>query len=193
MTEDATLEYDFDEGVDREAGAKSVGPLRALRRHCLWCCNGSANEVKLCAATSCPLWTFRLGHRPAAEEKAAVATIKLYPFERPAMCGAFHVKGATALKAIRRGCRGEERATEMCPQKCVFSDPIAWGLVAELAKPGGNITGIDVDVGYKVGTKRLEMLREAIPSLTKVGWLASGGVWDGPAGIDMREAAQPPR
>jgi putative ABC transport system substrate-binding protein len=83
-------------------------------------------------------------------------------------------------------------ATTTIPIVGMFSDPIAWGLVAELAKPGGNITGLDVDVGYKVGTKRLEMLREAIPSLTKVGWLASGGVWDAhaPTGVDMRQAAQ---
>jgi len=39
-------------------------------------------------------------------------------------------------------------------------------------------------------TKRLEMLRVAIPSLTKVGFLASRDVWDSPNGIDMREAAQ---
>ena len=33
-----------------------------------------------------------------------MAGIKLYPFERPATSGEFHLKGATALKAIRRRC-----------------------------------------------------------------------------------------
>jgi putative tryptophan/tyrosine transport system substrate-binding protein len=81
-------------------------------------------------------------------------------------------------------------ATNTIPIVGHFSDPVAWGLVAELAKPGGNITGIDVDVGYKIGTKRLELLREIIPSLMKVGFLASARVWDAQAGVDIREAAQ---
>src|SRR5262249_14940630 len=49
---------------------------------------------------------------------------------------------------------GRARPTTI-PIVGLFSDPVAWGLVAELAKPGGNVTGIDVDVGCKVGTKRL--------------------------------------
>jgi putative ABC transport system substrate-binding protein len=81
-------------------------------------------------------------------------------------------------------------ATTTIPIVGIFSDPVGFGLVAGLAKPGGNITGIDVNVGFDIQTKRLELLREAIPSLTKVGFLASRGVWDSPAGIAAREAAQ---
>src|SRR6516225_9475806 len=81
-------------------------------------------------------------------------------------------------------------ATTTIPIIGLFVDPVRFGLVAGLAKPGGNITGIDVDVGSEILTKRLEMLRVAIPSLTKVGFLASRDVWDSPNGIDMREAAQ---
>jgi putative ABC transport system substrate-binding protein len=81
-------------------------------------------------------------------------------------------------------------ATTTIPIVGIFADPVGFGLVASLAKPGGNITGIDINVGFNIGTKRLEMLREAIPSLTKVGFLASRGVWDTPVGIAMREAAQ---
>jgi putative ABC transport system substrate-binding protein len=81
-------------------------------------------------------------------------------------------------------------ATTTIPIVGLSSDPVTWGLVAGLAKPGGNITGLDFSVGFDIGTKRLELLRVAIPSLTKVGFLASREVWDGPAGIDTREAAQ---
>ena len=81
-------------------------------------------------------------------------------------------------------------ATTTIPIVGLFADPVRFGLVAGLAKPGGNITGIDVDVGYEIATKRLELLREAIPSLTKVGFLASRHVWDGLSGIAMRAAAQ---
>jgi putative ABC transport system substrate-binding protein len=67
-------------------------------------------------------------------------------------------------------------ATTTIPIVGMFADPVSYGLVAGLAKPGGNITGLDVDVGFEIGTKRLELLRETIPSLTKVGFLASRGV-----------------
>jgi putative tryptophan/tyrosine transport system substrate-binding protein len=72
----------------------------------------------------------------------------------------------------------------------MFADPVRFGLVAGLAKPGGNITGFDTDAGFDIGTKSLEMLQVAIPSLTKVGYLASRDLWDSPGGIAMREAAQ---
>lgn len=43
-------------------------PLKAIRLHCLGC-SGTSNEVKLCTVTDCPLYTFRLGHRPAKGEE----------------------------------------------------------------------------------------------------------------------------
>src|SRR6516225_2041028 len=81
-------------------------------------------------------------------------------------------------------------ATTTIPIVGLFADPIGFGLVAGLAKPGGNITGIDVNVGEDIPTKKLELLRVAVPSLTKVGVLISRGVWDAPPGITLREAAQ---
>jgi hypothetical protein len=39
---------------DETTDSRSGSPLQAARRHCLWCCNGSANEVCFCAATGCP-------------------------------------------------------------------------------------------------------------------------------------------
>jgi hypothetical protein len=46
------------------AGHKPMSPLKALRARCLDCCAGSANEVRLCTAVSCPAWPFRLGSSP---------------------------------------------------------------------------------------------------------------------------------
>jgi putative ABC transport system substrate-binding protein len=80
-------------------------------------------------------------------------------------------------------------ATTTIPIVGLFADPVRFGLVAGLAKPGGNITGIDVGLGA-ISTKRLELLRLAIPSLKKVGYLASRDVWDSPIMIAMQEAAQ---
>lgn len=52
------------------------------------------------------------------------------------------------------------------------SDPVALGLVASLARPGGNITGIASISGDLTG-KRIELLKEAIPSLKSVALLTN--------------------
>ncbi len=49
-----------------QLGHARVSPLRALRLKCLDCCNGSAQEVRLCTALDCPNWPFRMGRNPWA-------------------------------------------------------------------------------------------------------------------------------
>ena len=49
-------------------------------------------------------------------------------------------------------------------------DPIASGLVASLARPGGNITGLTL-AAVELSGKRLELLKEAVPNLIRVAYL----------------------
>ena len=49
-------------------------------------------------------------------------------------------------------------------------DPVGAGLVDGLARPGGNITGLS-SLGPELGTKRLEILTDAVPNLARVGLL----------------------
>jgi putative ABC transport system substrate-binding protein len=51
-------------------------------------------------------------------------------------------------------------------------DPVAAGLVASLARPGGNVTG-NSGLGPQLNTKRLEVLKDAVPKLVRVGLLWS--------------------
>lgn len=50
-------------------------------------------------------------------------------------------------------------------------DPVGAGLVASLARPGGNVTGFAVDTGNEIFGKRFELLKEILPSLSRVGIL----------------------
>jgi putative ABC transport system substrate-binding protein len=64
-------------------------------------------------------------------------------------------------------------------------DPVGTGLVASLARPGGNVTGLSIQQ-TDVAAKRLELLREIVPGLRR---LAILGNVSGPAVVlDMREA-----
>src|SRR6266852_4816533 len=51
------------------------------------------------------------------------------------------------------------------------SDPVSAGLVASLARPGGNVTGLSADTGDEINGKRLELLKETVPNLSRVGIL----------------------
>ena len=69
-------------------------------------------------------------------------------------------------------------ATLTIPIVGITADPIAAGIVPSLVRPGGNITGVSVDAGLELWGKRLELLKEAIPGLSRVGFLADRENWD---------------
>ena len=54
-------------------------------------------------------------------------------------------------------------------------DPVGSGLVASLARPGGNVTGLS-SLGTELITKRLEVLKDAMPKLARVGLLRGGHI-----------------
>jgi ABC-type uncharacterized transport system substrate-binding protein len=49
-------------------------------------------------------------------------------------------------------------------------DPVGLGLVASLPRPGGNVTGLS-GLSFELNTKRLEILKDAVPKLARVGLL----------------------
>jgi putative ABC transport system substrate-binding protein len=67
----------------------------------------------------------------------------------------------------------------------VAADPLGTGLVASLARPGGNVTGLSVQFTDLAG-KRLELLREVIPGLRRLAIIAN--VASPSAALELREA-----
>ncbi len=66
------------------------------------------------------------------------------------------------------GIRAAREATNTIPiVMAVSGDPVGTGLIASLSKPGGNITGLSL-LASDLGGKRLEILKEAVPKVSRV-------------------------
>ena len=65
------------------------------------------------------------------------------------------------------GAMAAKKATDRIPIVIAFGDPVGQGLVVNLARPGGNVTGLS-GVVTELGGKQLELLKEAFPQLSRV-------------------------
>jgi putative ABC transport system substrate-binding protein len=84
-----------------------------------------------------------------------------------------------------------KKATTTVPIVMVgVGDPVGQGLVASLARPGGNVTGLS-SLSLGLNTKRLEILKDAVPKLARVGllWLSGGGIGQDLQMKELRAAA----
>ena len=89
------------------------------------------------------------------------------------------VTGGTAVVAAKQ-------ATSVIPIVFVGAgDPVGSGFVAALARPGGNVTGLSSQQG-NVAAKRLELLREVVPTLRRLAVM--GDVGNPSTVLEMREA-----
>jgi len=68
-------------------------------------------------------------------------------------------------------------------------DPMGAGLVASLSHPGGNVTGFIEYIDPEFETKRLQLLKEAVPKASRIAFLGMKDIWDGPSAQAVRDAA----
>jgi putative ABC transport system substrate-binding protein len=87
------------------------------------------------------------------------------------------------------------KATSTIPIVMTSSaNPVSVGLIASLARPGGNVTGFSLDGGNEgeIQGKRLGLLKETLPNLTRVGILWNPDGAPNPARLEsMRDVTQP--
>jgi len=91
-------------------------------------------------------------------------------------------RGTPAAKAAKA-------ATEMIPiVMAAIAEPLAVGVVASLAHPGGNVTGLS-SFATELAGKRVELLKEARPSIVRVGFLQDMGNPASPPQWEANQAA----
>jgi putative ABC transport system substrate-binding protein len=71
-----------------------------------------------------------------------------------------------------------KNANSTIPVVMVGTDPVAMGIVESLSRPGKNITGFTLDAGTEFVGKHLQLLRDMLPNLSKVGFLAPKTEWE---------------
>ena len=84
-----------------------------------------------------------------------------------------------------------KRATSVIPNvMAAASDPVGAGVIASLARPGGNVTGISI-VSTELASKRVQLLREILPKATRLAVLIVKGSTAAPLFLEqIRTAAQ---
>jgi ABC-type uncharacterized transport system substrate-binding protein len=83
-----------------------------------------------------------------------------------------------------------QSATRAIPIVALMEDPLNNGIVKSLARPGGNLTGVSADPGLEVWGKNMQLLKEAVPSASKVAVLGLRSTWKGPVVPYMRGAGR---
>jgi putative ABC transport system substrate-binding protein len=102
--------------------------------------------------------------------------MSLYPPERPDLLPGIaselaRSKADVLLAVSTPQIRALMEATKTIPIVMIApGDPVGSGLVASLARPGGNVTGLTI-MSYDIMGKRLELLKQAIPKISRVGAL----------------------
>jgi putative tryptophan/tyrosine transport system substrate-binding protein len=78
------------------------------------------------------------------------------------------------------------------PIVTIGGDPVVIGLVSNIARPGGNVTGTANNAGHEIWGNRIGLLKEALPKLSKASVIVTTRkAWEGPYGSAIRQAAKP--
>ena len=84
--------------------------------------------------------------------------------------------------------QGRQRRDRHDPHRAGAGDAVGFGLVASLARPGGNVTGL-TSISTQLNGKRLELLKEAVPGVARVAVLWNPAIPSGPPSSRRRNAA----
>jgi ABC-type uncharacterized transport system substrate-binding protein len=127
------------------------------------------------------------GENIAIEERSAGGNIERFP----SLAAELVRIGVDLILAANTpaGLAAQQATTTIPIVVSVMGDPVADGLVASLARPGGNITGLTF-LGPELVPKRIELLKEALPGISRVAVLWHPGGYGERTTKDMLSEAE---
>lgn len=99
---------------------------------------------------------------------------------KPEVIHAVSNRAAAALKA----------ATTTIPIVAIVGAPVDSGFAKSLARPGGYITGFSIDPGLAMFGRHIGLLKEMVPTASRIAYLTARVFWEGRVGASWREAAR---
>ena len=82
-----------------------------------------------------------------------------------------------------------QRETSKIPIVTITNDPVGQGLAQSMAHPGGNVTGVTAEADVSIHGKRIALLREMFPTMSKLACIAPRRLWERSSGVPVRAAA----
>jgi putative ABC transport system substrate-binding protein len=154
--------------------ARAQQPGRQYRIGMLLVSSPGPDVVKLA------LEPFRLGMREQGWVEGTHYVIEMRwaegrPERFPALAKDLVRSKPDVLLAVQTGpIRALMQATQLVPIVMVApGEPVASGLVASLARPGGNVTGMAFDIDHGTYLKQIDLLRQIVPNLVSVAVLVN--------------------
>jgi ABC-type uncharacterized transport system substrate-binding protein len=137
---------------------------------------GALTNVPPNAPEASPLWSaFRQrlsergwveGRNVVIEYRQAEGQVERFPSLAAELVG---LKVDLIVTVSTLGARAAKQATDAIPIVMVFAgDAVEEGLIASLARPGANVTGLTFIVGPEIVGKYLELLKEAVPKVSRM-------------------------
>ncbi|WP_027522988.1 ABC transporter substrate-binding protein [Bradyrhizobium sp. Ec3.3] len=127
------------------------------------------------------------GQNIIVEVRAANSKVERYPALASELVG-LNIDLIVATNSL--SARAVQRVTTTIPIVVpVMGDPVGDGLVASLARPGGNITGLTF-LGPQLVPKRLALLKEALPAISQIAILWHPGAYGERTMTDMMKEAE---
>jgi putative ABC transport system substrate-binding protein len=111
----------------------------------------------------------RLGHQDGKTYRLQVLFADGDSSRLPALAAELVKMGAKVIVTFgNAGAAAAQAATTDIPIVGMADDLVGWGLVASMARPGGNTTGVSI-LAHELNTKRLEILHEIVSHARKIG------------------------
>jgi putative tryptophan/tyrosine transport system substrate-binding protein len=131
----------------------------------------------------------RLGHIEGQNLTIERYGREQYRSDAPALAAQVVRSNPDVIYVIDPGATYFQRETSKIPIVTITNDPVGLGLAQSMAHPGGNVTGVTAEADQSIHGKRIALLREMLPAMSRLACIAPQRLWERSSGAAVRAAA----